>query len=198
MWKACLVHLSDTTRWLRMNGKRITLLQVGFPLPTMMVQKSYRGWRAISTRQRKRFQMLPLWGINGGMPSGSTVNGTLTLGALPFLLALPSLPLAGSSREKIPYPLSTPTAPPPLRTTKTTIPPHDVPYLLFRSLLNFRKFPVSFLLSVLFRTPLILFFNWYFGCWEFSIKAELGESRKLLTFLSYLLPWFNYDGFCLN
>jgi len=65
------------------------------------------------------------------MPSGSTVNGTLTLGALPFLLALPSLPLAGSSREKIPYPLSTPTTPLPLRTTKTTILPRDVSFTYF-------------------------------------------------------------------
>ncbi|KAL4368709.1 hypothetical protein GQ457_05G028980 [Hibiscus cannabinus] len=42
------------------------------------------------------------------MPSGSTVGGTPTPGAPPFLLGFPFLPSVGSSKALIPSPLSTP------------------------------------------------------------------------------------------
>ncbi|GMJ14703.1 hypothetical protein HRI_005139500 [Hibiscus trionum] len=61
------------------------------------------------------------------MPSGSTVGGTPTPGALRFLPGFPFLPSVGSSKAPIPFPLSTPTL------TKRTI-QSDLP--AFTSLLT--------------------------------------------------------------
>lgn len=112
------------------------LLLLLLPLPQvvgiMAGQPSIQGTRAgISTHQKQWIRIRQPWEINGGTPSGSTANGTLTLGAPPFSPELPSLPSVGSSRAKTLYPPFTPT--PILLTRKRrSLPnPNDATFLLF-------------------------------------------------------------------
>ncbi|XP_073220681.1 uncharacterized protein [Cicer arietinum] len=75
--------------------------------------------------------------MNGNTQLDSIVIGTATLGELPFLLELLSLPLVGLSKVKTRYPLSTPTITTLLLLmviTRTNLPnPNEAIFLLFSS-----------------------------------------------------------------